>query len=137
MKNGDKQVAVKQISQSAMNKNAEKLMQLLKNEIKTMKMIKNTNVVQLLDVRRSSNNIYLIVEYCNGGSLESYLNKNGKRLSETETTRIVREIVAGFKCLYEQKIVHRDLKPANILLHDGTAKIADFGFSKVVEHSME
>lgn len=84
-----------------MNKNAEKLMQLLKNEIKTMKMIKNKNVVQLLDVRRSSNNIYLIMEYCNGGSLESYLNKNGKRLSETETLRIVREVVSGFKTLYE------------------------------------
>ncbi|EAS06587.2 Serine/Threonine kinase domain protein (macronuclear) [Tetrahymena thermophila SB210] len=137
MKNGDRQVAVKQISQTSMNKNADKLMQLLKNEIKTMKMIKDKNVVQLLDVRRSSNNIYLIVEYCNGGSLESYLNKNGKRLSETETLRIIREIVSGFKCLYEQKIVHRDLKPANILLHDGIPKIADFGFSKVVEHSME
>jgi serine/threonine-protein kinase ULK2 len=33
--------------------------------------------------------------------------------------------------------VHRDLKPANILLNDGVIKIADFGFSKVVEHGME
>ncbi|KAL4430276.1 hypothetical protein ABPG74_019435 [Tetrahymena malaccensis] len=45
MKNGDRQVAVKQISQTSMNKNADKLMQLLKNEIKTMKMIKDKNVV--------------------------------------------------------------------------------------------
>jgi len=39
----------------------------------------------------------------------------------------------GFKCLYEKNIIHRDIKPANILLHDGKAKISDFGFSKILD----
>ncbi len=43
----------------------------------------------------------------------------------------------GFKCLYANNIVHRDLKPANILLHNDEAKIADFGFSRVVEEGMD
>jgi serine/threonine-protein kinase ULK2 len=54
-----------------------------------MKMIKDRNVVSLLDVRRSPNNIYLIMEYCNGGSLDAYLKKNGNWLSEEETLWII------------------------------------------------
>lgn len=49
----------------------------------------------------------------------------------------MRQIVEGFKCLNQNNIVHRDLKPENILLHDKIVKIADFGFSKVVEAGME
>ena len=33
-----------------------------------------------------------------------------------------------------KKVVHRDLKPANILIHEGTYKIADFGFAKYVDN---
>lgn len=49
----------------------------------------------------------------------------------------MRQIINGFRALHDKHIVHRDIKPANILLHNGVAKIADFGFSKVVEHGME
>jgi len=35
--------------------------------------------------------------------------------------------------LYERSIIHRDLKPENILIHNGQAKIADFGFAKAIE----
>lgn len=36
-------------------------------------------------------------------------------------------------CLYKRSIIHRDLKPENILIHNGKAKIADFGFAKVID----
>ena len=42
------------------------------------------------------------------------------------------ELIHGFQHLYKHKILHRDLKLANILLHDGSVKIADFGFSKIL-----
>lgn len=38
--------------------------------------------------------------------------------------------------LYKSKIIHRDIKPANILLHNGVAKITDFGFARVIETEM-
>lgn len=41
----------------------------------------------------------------------------------------------GFKILYKNDIIHRDIKPANILLHEGVAKITDFGFARVIESS--
>jgi serine/threonine-protein kinase ULK/ATG1 len=48
----------------------------------------------------------------------------------------MRHICEGFKTLYSEKIIHRDIKPANILLHQGIAKISDFGFAKQIEHGM-
>lgn len=65
------------------------------------------------------------------------LKKNHGRLSEYVALKIIRQIVMGYKALYENNIVHRDIKPANILLHNGEAKLSDFGFSKVVEAGME
>jgi len=86
--------------------------------------------------------LYLVMEYCSGGTLEDYLNRN-KRISEEQTKHLMSEIAAGLKYLRDQKVVHRDLKPANILLHygaegqynDGTLhlKITDFTFARSIE----
>lgn len=35
--------------------------------------------------------------------------------------------------IYENNIIHRDIKPANILLHEGVAKISDFGFARHID----
>ena len=43
---------------------------------------------------------------------------------------MLRDIISGYKYLYENGIIHRDLKPANILLKNGNCKIGDFGFAK-------
>ena len=96
-------------------------------------MVNHPNIVKLYDVKKSSRNLYLIVEYCNNGSLEHMLKKNHGRLSEFVALIIIRQIVMGYKALYVNHIVHRDIKPANILIHNGEAKLSDFGFSKVVE----
>jgi serine/threonine-protein kinase ULK/ATG1 len=82
-----------------------------------MKSLKHPNIVQLFDVKKSANNIYLFQELCDKGSLEDVLN-NRKKLPEAEALVIVKQIVAGYKYLYDNKIIHRDLKPANILIKD-------------------
>lgn len=68
------------------------------------------------------------------GDLKSYIKKKEcKMLSEPEAIKFFQHIVEGFKELNKHKIIHRDIKPANILLNGGVAKIADFGFSRVIE----
>lgn len=71
-------VAVKTISTANIKKDTEKFYESLKNEIEIMKAIKNENIVQLYDVKKSANNIYLFQELCDKGSLEDVLEKRKK-----------------------------------------------------------
>jgi serine/threonine protein kinase len=55
------------------------------------------------------------------------------KLPEKEALYIFKSITDGCRLLYDKGVFHRDLKPENILIHQGVPKIADFGFSKVIE----
>ena len=87
----------------------------------------------MLDLSQTDNNLYLFLEYCNGGSLEEYLHKNEGQLSEDESCLILEELLLAFLEMNEKSLMHRDIKPANILIHNGKIKLADFGFSRVFE----
>ena len=108
-----------------------KFSDLLETEIKVLKQCNNDNIIKLYDIKKTANNFYLIMEYCNEGDLLQYL-KDKKQLPEDEATDFLLQILNGFKTLEKNKIMHRDLKLANILKHDGQIKIADFGFSKLL-----
>ena len=58
-------------------------------------------------------------------------------MSEVEVVRILRDIVLGYIEIGGNNFLHRDLKLANILIHNGVAKIADFGFGKKVKSASE
>ena len=77
---------------------------------------------------------YIILEYCEGGTLRQYLGtKKNKRLGEWEVKKIIKELLNGYKELRDINITHRDLKLDNLLLtssHNYTLKIADFGIAK-------
>lgn len=94
-----------------------------------MKALQHPNIVQLYDVKKSANNIYLFQELCDKGSLEDVLSSR-RKLPEAEVLVITKQIIKGYKYLHDHKIIHRDLKPANILIKDELYKIADFGFAK-------
>lgn len=106
-------------------------MDLLDNEIRVLKACDNPNIIKLYDIKKTANNFYLILEYCNEGDLSQYLKKN-KTLPEKEAVEILGQIINAFKTLKMNKVMHRDFKLANILMHDGEIKIADFGFSKLL-----
>ena len=78
---------------------------------------------------RTSNNYYLVYEFCNGGTLAEYI-KAKKRLTEDDAVKIFSQIRSAFETLSAENILHRDLKPTNILFHNGVLKVADFGFCK-------
>ena len=106
---------------------------------------KHENIVNLIGVCSSSDGpFYIIVEYCENGSLKDYLRRYEMmseyvNLAERETLSLewklarASEICNGMKYLAEHKIVHRDLAARNILLDSNTvAKISDFGMAKDV-----
>ena len=120
--------AIKAINKRKMNSN-RKLRTLFDTEVAVMKKIKHPNIIHLHDFLETTNNFYLILDYCNGGDLEAHLKKN-KSLGEEESIYFLMQISNGFKELHKFKIMHRDFKLANIFLHDDKVVIGDFGFAK-------
>ncbi|XP_071707900.1 probable serine/threonine protein kinase IRE [Rutidosis leptorrhynchoides] len=76
-------------------------------------------------------NLYLVMEYLNGGDLFSLLRNLGC-LEEDMARVYIAELVLALEYLHSLNVIHRDLKPDNLLLGpDGHIKLTDFGLSKV------
>ena len=92
----------------------------LQNEINYLKSFDHPNIIKLYDVKVTQQDIYLVMEYCNGGSLKKVLNnyqlKYGKPFSEEIVQYFMRQILKAVEYLHNLGIVHRDLKLENILL---------------------
>ncbi|KAJ0910238.1 putative protein kinase AGC-MAST family [Helianthus annuus] len=76
-------------------------------------------------------NLYLVMEYLNGGDLFSLL-KNLGCLEENMARVYIAELVLALEYLHSLNVIHRDLKPDNLLIGPyGHIKLTDFGLSKV------
>ena len=74
-------VAIKCISMTKFSE-IPKLEELTRNEISILSSIRNPNVIQFKEMLRTTNNMYMVYEFCNGGNLEEHLRRK-RRLSET------------------------------------------------------
>ena len=101
-------------------------------EMKLHAFVNNPNIVAFYGWVSDEANIYLILEYMEGGTLFDYMTKTEK-LSEMETVGFVREVTQGVKYLHDMNIAHRDIKPENIVMSYGVAKLCDFGWSARVQ----
>ncbi|CCE88897.1 Piso0_001687 [Millerozyma farinosa CBS 7064] len=101
----------------------------IEREIIIMKLMSHPNIMGLYDVWENKNDLYLILEYIEGGELFDYLIKKGK-LQEHEAVGYFKQIILGINYLHQFNICHRDLKPENLLLDfNKNIKIADFGMA--------
>jgi serine/threonine protein kinase len=102
----------------------------LKKEINILKQCKCPHIVQYYGSYIKDNDLWLILEYCNAGSVADLIKITGRTLTETEIASICHAVLKGLEYLHDTKKIHRDIKAGNILLdHLGSAKLADFGVS--------
>jgi len=97
-----------------------------KKDAKGKKTTSNNNS----EISMGANGVWILMDYCGGGSIRDYMDATSKVLNEYETSCVLIGVIQGIAYLHSQRIIHRDLKAANILLtEDGQVKIADFGIS--------
>lgn len=94
--------------------------------------INSPYLVQSIDFGYVGGNPYIVMEFCPGGDLTSYIGT-----SEKEVAKICQQILFGLHALHNQDKVHRDLKPENVLFKEnGIAALTDFGISGDRNHRM-
>ena len=99
-------------------------------EIEILKTIMHPNIAQMYETYSTIHNIYLMMEYVEGGDLFDYITNN-LYLPEQKACHIYRQIISVLEYLNKMGISHRDIKPENILLDKNhtNIKFIDFGLS--------
>lgn len=121
----NQKVAIKQ-----MDLNVQPRKELIITEILVMKDSQHKNIVNFLDsYLRGNSDLWVIMEYMEGGSLTEVIENNGFKLTERQIATICFESLKGLQHLHKKHIIHRDIKSDNVLLDaKGNVKITDFGF---------
>lgn len=109
------------------------LIERFKTELVLARKITHKNVCRVYDLNRFDNVIAISMEYIEGESLRSLLNRVDG-LSIHHGLRVLQQVIAGLAEAHAQGVVHRDLKPENIFIaRDGTVKVMDFGIARSVD----
>ncbi|MGB6623981.1 MAG: serine/threonine-protein kinase, partial [Candidatus Acidiferrales bacterium] len=109
------------------------MMDRFKNELLFARRITHKNVCRVYDFNRIGGVAYTSMEFVEGESLRSVLNRFGG-LPVRKGIDLASQICSGLKEAHAQGIVHRDLKPENVMIDKhGNVKIMDFGIARSME----
>jgi serine/threonine protein kinase len=99
-------------------------------EARVMARLDHENIIRCYSVGSAHGLHYLAMEFVDGGSLHTWLDKLGK-FSVGDAVRAALDVARGLQHAHEQGLIHRDIKPDNALIsHKGVVKVADLGLAK-------
>lgn len=92
--------------------------------------LEHPNIVNIYDVGSENGLHYIVMEYVEGITLKTYIEKKGQ-LSFKEAVSIAIQVGRGIEAAHNKNIVHRDIKPQNIMIStEGKVKVTDFGIAR-------
>jgi serine/threonine-protein kinase len=104
-------------------------------EIETTAGLQHPHILPLLDSGHTGDGpglpgpyLYYVMPFVDGESLRTRLTRE-KQLPLADAVRIATEVASALDYAHRHGVIHRDIKPENILLHEGSALVADFGIA--------
>ena len=121
----DRQVAIKVLRpELAAVIGAERFLK----EIKTTANLQHPHILGLIDSGDADGLLWYAMPFVEGESLRDRLTRE-RQLPIADAVRIATEVASALDYAHRHGVIHRDIKPENILLHDGSALVADFGIA--------
>lgn len=117
---------------------------MLIDEAKLVSGLRHANIVQVLDLGREGERLFIAMEYVEGFDLDQLLRALSRRriaLPAEFALFVVREVLAALDFAHRatdeegrpRGIVHRDVSPSNVLISfEGEVKLCDFGIAKAL-----
>jgi serine/threonine protein kinase len=109
-------------------------------ELRFLLSLQHENIVTCQALEHTRTGRYLVMDYCEGGTLRSLMNGDSL-LNLPQSLKLVADILAGLDHAHSRGIVHCDIKPENILLNlqpsGWTARISDFGIARLSQELVE
>ncbi|XP_076048127.1 sterile20-like kinase isoform X2 [Oratosquilla oratoria] len=107
-------------------------------EIDILSECKHENIVQLLEAYHFDGYLWMYLEYCDGGAVDSIMADLDRPLTEPQIAYLCQNLCHALKYVHDNKVIHRDLKAGNVLLMmDGGVKLADFGVSAKNKNTLD
>jgi len=135
-KDDNKVCVIKQISLQGLNESQKKE---VKSESEILKSINSKYVVKYYDSFEEENNLNIVMEYCESGDLNDFIENQKKTkhlLQENIVWKFFIKITLGLADIHKSKILHRDLKSLNIFLKEGNdVRVGDLGVAKVLNQT--
>lgn len=114
---------------------SEKERQSAECEVEFLRVITGPTIIKFYESFIENNEIQIIMEYAEGGSLAQLIQKHcitNKKFTEDEIMMYTAQITLSLLALHCKQILHRDIKTQNIFIKEGVLKLGDFGISKAL-----
>jgi len=110
----------------------------LLKEIQLMKECACENIVKFYGSYLKENDLWIVMEFCDAGSLAMIIGKTGQGFTERQISLILKDMLIGLEYLHARRMLHRDIKADNVLLcSNGLSKLADLGVAAQLTNTMD
>ena len=100
------------------------------DEARILARFSEPNIIGVQRFFEANGTAYLVMDYCEGESLDEKIKKNGP-LNKNQLEKILFPLLDGLEKVHKANFLHRDIKPANIFIRfDGTPVLLDFGAAR-------